>query len=78
MYSQDIYDYCKKEESKYTINRAYMTEVQNDINGKMRNILLDWIVDVQVKFKLKDETLFLIVSIIDRFLQKQEVSRLNL
>lgn len=32
----------------------------------MRGILIDWIVDVHRKFKLKTETLFLAVSLIDR------------
>ena len=29
-------------------------ERQTDINEKMRAILLDWIVDVHLKFKLRD------------------------
>ena len=32
----------------------------------MRGILIDWIVDVHKKFKLKMETLFLTVNLIDR------------
>jgi hypothetical protein len=32
----------------------------------MRGILIDWIVDVHKKFKLKMETLFLAVNLIDR------------
>ena len=32
----------------------------------MRGILVDWIVDVHKKFKLKMETLFLAVNLIDR------------
>ena len=32
---------------------------QKDISEKMRGILLDWLVDVHLKFKLRDETLFL-------------------
>ena len=32
---------------------------QTDINEKMRAILMDWLVDVHLKFKLRDETLFL-------------------
>jgi hypothetical protein len=33
----------------------------------MRSILLDWLVDVHHKFKLEPETLFLTISIIDRY-----------
>ena len=34
----------------------------------MRAILIDWLVDVHLKFKLKDETLYLTVALIDRYL----------
>jgi hypothetical protein len=32
---------------------------QDDINSKMRVILTDWLVEVHLKFKLRNETLFL-------------------
>lgn len=41
----------------------------------MRLILLDWLVDVHAKFKLRAETLYLTVNLVDRFLQKQPVPR---
>jgi len=34
----------------------------------MRAILIDWLVDVHLKFKLLNETLFLTVNMIDRYL----------
>lgn len=43
-----------------------MKNKQNDINEKMRSILVDWLVEVHVKFKLLPETLFLTVNLIDR------------
>ena len=36
----------------------------------MRGILLDWLVDVHFKFKLRPETLYLSISLIDRYLEK--------
>jgi len=39
---------------------------QTDINEKMRGILIDWLIEVHLKFKLLPETLFLTISIIDR------------
>ena len=51
---------------------------QPDINEKMRAILIDWLVDVHLKFKLVSETLFLCVNMIDRYLEKAEVSRQKL
>eukprot|EP00967_Tisochrysis_lutea_P157545 scaffold320018_cov32-Tisochrysis_lutea.AAC.2 len=53
---------------------TYMTK-QNDINEKMRAILIDWLVEVHLKFKLMIETLYLTVNIIDRFLEKETISR---
>lgn len=51
---------------------------QCDINEKMRAILIDWLIEVHYKFELMDETLFLTVNIIDRFLAKQTVVRKRL
>jgi cyclin B len=55
-----------------------MSRIQTDVNEKMRTILIDWLVDVHLKFKLLPETLFLAVEIIDRFLDKKVVSRQKL
>ncbi len=51
---------------------------QNDINEKMRAILVDWIIEVHLKFKLLPETLFLTVGLIDRFLAKERIKRSGL
>ena len=51
---------------------------QSDINDKMRTILIDWLVDVHKKFKLRSETLFLSINILDRFLEKKEILRSEL
>ena len=48
---------------------------QEDINEKMRAILIDWLVEVHLKFKLVPETLYLTVNLIDRYLQKVNVNR---
>lgn len=44
----------------------------------MRAILIDWLVDVHLKFKLLPETLYITVSIIDRFLERIKVSKSRL
>jgi hypothetical protein len=36
----------------------------------MRIILIDWLTDVHRKFKMKQETLYLAVNIIDRIMEK--------
>ncbi len=39
------------------------------IKPKMRNLLVNWLVEVHGQFKLLQETLYLTVSTLDRYLQ---------
>jgi len=39
------------------------------INGRMRAILVDWLVQVHSRFQLLQETLYMCVAVMDRFLQ---------
>jgi cyclin B len=41
----------------------------------MRAILIDWLVEVNLKFKLVPETLYLNIALIDMYLEKAEVVR---
>jgi cyclin B len=51
---------------------------QKEITASMRSILIDWLVDVHHKFKLLQETLFLTVNLIDRYLTSHQVLRSKL
>jgi cyclin B len=53
-------------------------ELQRFINERMRSILIDWIIEVHYQFKLKTQSLFLTVNLIDRYLEKASVSKENL
>lgn len=44
----------------------------------MRAILVDWLVEVHLKFKLVPETLYMTVNIIDRYLSKNAIQRQKL
>jgi len=55
----------------------YMSK-QRDINEKMRAILVDWLVEVHMKFRLVTETLYLCVNIIDRYCSLVPVPRSKL
>jgi hypothetical protein len=72
-----IYKSYRATEQKVRISSSYMSR-QQDINEKMRSILIDWLVDVHLKFKLVPETLYLTVNLIDRFLMVKSVSRKHL
>ncbi|GFS42148.1 cyclin-dependent protein kinase 3;2 [Actinidia rufa] len=52
-----------------------MEKVQKDINPAMRDILLDWLVEVAEEYKLVSDTLYLTVSYVDRFLSHHFVNR---
>ena len=69
-----IYEHCLDTESVLQPNPRYMVR-QTDINASMREILVDWLVEVHLKFKLLPETLYLTVNLIDRFLEKTNVMR---
>jgi cyclin B len=46
--------------------KADYMKTQSDVNEKMRGILIDWLIEVHLKFKLLPETLYLTISTIDR------------
>ena len=78
-YINIIYYNLLKEEERGISPRAeydYMKN-QKEINEKMRSILVDWIIDVHFKFGFTDETLFMTISIIDRYLTKNQIKRSN-
>ena len=73
-YQEEIIEYLLTLEKEKRINPKYMSE-QKDINEKMRIILIDWLIEVHLKFKLLPETLFLTINFIDRYLQKNQTKR---
>jgi len=72
-YVNEIYDYMRKLEDRFAIKANYLDGCE--LSGRMRAILIDWLVQVHLRFHLLQETLYLTVAIIDRFLQEQSVSR---
>ncbi|CAI5505370.1 unnamed protein product [Closterium sp. Naga37s-1] len=76
-YVRDIYALYRRMERETMAAESYMSQ-QADINDKMRAILLDWLIEVHLKFKLMPETLFLTANLIDRYLSLAPVRRRNL
>lgn len=76
-YVEDLFVNYRKMEVYGCASPNYMAQ-QADINERMRAILIDWLIEVHHKFELRDETLFLTVNLIDRFLEKQAVVRKKL
>lgn len=73
-YVQDMYHHFRSKETMTSVRPAFM-ENQPHINERMRSILVDWLVEVHLKFKLVPETLYLTINLIDRYLERKEVSR---
>ncbi|RID51676.1 hypothetical protein BRARA_H02323 [Brassica rapa] len=76
-YINDIYDFFKKSEELSCVPPNYMDN-QQDLNERMRGILIDWLIEVHYKFELMEETLYLTVSVIDRFLAVHQIVRKKL
>jgi G2/mitotic-specific cyclin 1/2 len=71
-YVVEIFEYLKRLEIATMANPDYMDN-QNELEWKMRGILVDWLLEVHTRFRLLPETLFLAVNIIDRFLSTKVV-----
>jgi G2/mitotic-specific cyclin-B, other len=77
-YATAIHTYLRRAEPRFAPDAQYMSRVQREVNEKMRAILVDWLVEVHLKFKLMPETLFLTVNLIDRYLAREPVTRKRL
>jgi len=74
----DIYANALKYENEHRSNPNYMKEVQPRINEAMRMRLLDWTMEVSNKLGLTDETFFLSVYYLDKFLSYHTIHRQQL
>ena len=76
-YINEIYKNLLLEEKNTKITFGYMQN-QPDINDQMRAILIDWLIEVHFRFRLKSKTLFLTVNIIDSYLSYKIIHRAKL
>ncbi|XP_068190956.1 G2/mitotic-specific cyclin-B1 [Antennarius striatus] len=75
-YVKEIYKYLQQLEAEQNVRPAYLQG--QEVTGNMRGILLDWLVQVNLKFRLLQETMYMTVGIIDRFLQDHPVPKKQL
>merc|ERR1712002_1315894 len=68
-YAPLMYSYLRQVESQQPIRKDFLKNCH--VNGKMRAVLIDWLIDVHNQFKLLQETLYMTIFIIDRFLQAE-------
>lgn len=67
-YVLDIYDYMRTLEQENFLNKNFLSK-QSEITDRMRSVLVDWLVLANYEYRMTQETLFLTVAIIDRYLQ---------
>jgi len=70
-YAPVMYAYLRKVEEGLVIKKDFL--MGSHINGKMRAVLVDWLIEVHSQFKLLQETLYITIYIIDRYLQQEGV-----
>lgn len=73
-YVNDVYVYMRQLEAQQSIRKDYLKGRGVEILPKMRSVLVDWLVGVHQQFTLLQETLYLAVAILDRFMQVNTVS----
>merc|ERR1712002_1420650 len=77
-YTLKMFIYLRQLESRGSVGPNHLFKCPT--SDKMRAVLVDWLVEVQLQFKLLQETLFLTVDIIDRYMAREggKVSRTEL
>jgi hypothetical protein len=73
-YIKEIYTHMKQNEGKHAILPNYLS-FHKVLTTTIRNIIVEWIIDVHNSFKLKQETLHLTIYIMDKFFSMVEISK---
>ncbi|KAL4597851.1 hypothetical protein ACB092_11G018100 [Castanea dentata] len=73
-YVDEIYQYYWVAEAQNPSMENYMS-IQTDITAHMRGILINWLIEVHFKFDLMQETLYLMVTLLDRYLSQASVKK---
>jgi len=78
-YVADIYQYMRELETEQNIRCNFLSaHPGNGTSPRMRAILVDWIIQVHMRFRLLQETLYLSIAVLDRYLQEKCVSKSHL
>ncbi|PWN50713.1 hypothetical protein IE53DRAFT_81367 [Violaceomyces palustris] len=72
-YASEIFTYMLRCEKETMANPNYM-DFQNEIQWHMRSTLVDWLLQVHMRYHLLPETLWIAINIVDRFLSVRVVS----
>jgi hypothetical protein len=68
-YVNEIYAYMRQLETIQLVKADYLNKATGTtIVPKMRAVLVDWLIQVHQQFNLLQETLYLTIAVLDRFL----------
>ncbi|KAK3042661.1 hypothetical protein RJ639_000913 [Escallonia herrerae] len=73
-YVDELYGYYWVMEAQNQSLKNYM-EIQTEISPQMRGILVNWLIEVHLKFDLMQETLYLMVTLLDRYLSLVSIKK---
>ncbi|KAF9236744.1 cyclin [Melanogaster broomeanus] len=76
-YSDEIFNYMAELEEDIMPNPDYMAG-QNEVTWAMRQTLVDWLLQVHLRWHMLPETLWIAINIVDRFLTRRVVSLVKL
>lgn len=75
-YINEIYENMLQEERNMTIRpQNEIFRNQPEIDSKMRQILINWIVEIHLKFKLSTKALYLTVFLIDSYISSKPIQK---
>ncbi|MED6157794.1 hypothetical protein PIB30_026731 [Stylosanthes scabra] len=76
-YVDDIYQYYWVTEAQNPALANYMSN-QTEITPYMRGILINWLIEVHMKFDLMPETLYLTVTLLDQYLSMVKIKKTDM
>jgi hypothetical protein len=72
-YANEIIVYLKETEKINLPKPNGLEETQNLINENCRSLVIDWLIDVSLQYKLNDDSLYLAVNILDRYIGEKKI-----
>ncbi|EIW67370.1 hypothetical protein TREMEDRAFT_40507 [Tremella mesenterica DSM 1558] len=76
-YADEIFQHMENLEQSVMPNPRYM-DFQTEIEWTMRSTLIDWLLQVHLRYHMLPETLWIAVNLVDRFLSVRVVSLVKL
>jgi len=77
-YAIHVFRYMRSREKTFVITTDYMNCIQTDLRWRMRQTLIDWLIELTESLEITHETLYLSVKYLDMYLSKVKVKKCQL